>query len=283
MKKSLLSILALSLCSFGVVPQTDVGSARQYRSDEEADGSGTTEGEGEAEAEVTKGRKIAMDDGRELIFTEKQKIQKEHGIDGSNVFARIDFDNGKSVQVLAFAGNLVEIASFVAPAEGDIELTDELKAEVAEHEAQAKAAQVTLKAIGHGLVQKLGDAAAGADTTDDALEAILEVANRFNKGDWSKAREGGSAKGAGDLVLAMHEFLQQSDPDITKDKVRDMLAGLSPADKNGLRQLDEIKAIIAKLKAARAPSKRETEAKAKAAEALAALKQAVKPAETSAA
>lgn len=245
---SALVSMALGLCSTSVVPAGSVGILRDSAPGEDGGG----------EAETSKNRKIAMDDGREVVFGEKQKIQKEHGVEDGNVFARIDFDNGKVVKVIAFVGNLAEIA--------------------AQDSDEGKAAGVTLKAVGHGLVQKLGDAAAGAESTDDAFEAILEVATRFQKGDWTKAREGGgSAKGASELVTALTEYMQSQAADeeakakITKDTVRDLLGNVSPAEKNALRKVPEVAAIIERLKAERAPTKAEQEKVAKAGELLKSL------------
>jgi hypothetical protein len=209
--------------------------ARCFRGEDEGDGSGATE---------AKGRKITMDDGRVLDFGEKTKIQKEHGLKDGNVFARIDFDNGKTIEVVAYCGNLGEIAAYA----GD----DEAQKETAKHAA------ATLMAVGHGLVQKLGDAAAGAESTDDAFESILEVATRFSKGDWKKAREGGgSAKGSSELVLALTEYLQQSKPETTKDTVRELLSAVTPQEKAALRKLDPVAKIIERIKAERAPSAKE--------------------------
>jgi hypothetical protein len=113
-----------------------------------------------------------------------------------------------------------------------------------------------------GLVQKLGDAAAGAESTDDAFESILEVANRFNKGEWNKNREGGgTAKGSSELVVALTEFMQTQNPEgnVTKDTVRELLASLNNQEKASLRKVPEVAAIIERLKAERKPSKGEAE------------------------
>jgi hypothetical protein len=192
MKKSLIlaALVPALFLSASVVPQSSIGILREGEPGD--DGSKP----GEPEPEVSKGRKILMDDGRELTFTEKGKIQKSYGVKEGNVFALIDFDNSKSVEVLLPAGSLVEIAAQTV--EGGASTTD------------AKLAKVALDAMGHGMVQKLGDAAAGAESTDDAFEAILEVAKRLSAGEWSKTREGssgGSAKGASELVQALEKYL----------------------------------------------------------------------------
>lgn len=228
---------ALAAIHLSIVP---AGSAGLKRADDPG-----SDGSGEAEKPAGKiTRKISMDDGRVVEFGEKQRMQKEHGIEGQNVFSRIDFDNGKVVKVLAFVGNLVELASYTGD---DAELTE-----------QAKHAQTTLQLTGHGMVQKLGDAAAGADSTDDALEAVLEVAGRIAKGQFNKVREGGgSAKGAGELVAAMHEYLSAKNPELTKDAVRDMLGNLNAQEKAGLRKVPEVASIIERMRAERKPSEAE--------------------------
>lgn len=230
-----------------------------FRADEPgSDGAGAEK----PPAKVT--RKISMDDGRVVEFGEKSRMQKEHGVEGQNVFARIDFDNGKVVKVLAFAGNLCEIANY----EGE----DAAAVEQAAH------AKVTLQLIGHGMVQKLGDAAAGAESTDDALESVLEVATRISKGQFNKVREGGgSAKGAGELVAAMHEYLAKSNPELSKDAVRDMLSNLNAQEKAGLRKVPDVAAIIERMRAERKPSDAEQKKIAEAMALAEALKQGKVP------
>lgn len=240
-----------------------VSLASVFRADEPG-----TDGSGEAAKAPAKIlRKINMDDGRVVEFGEKTRMQKEYGIEDSNVFARIDFDNGKVVKVLANAGNLVELSR-----------KDEAEGATAEDAEIANSAKVTLQLIGHGMVQKLGDAAAGAESTDDALEAVLEVASRIAKGQFNKVREGGgSAKGAGELVAAMHEYLAKDNAELSKDAVRDMLSKLSPQEKAGLRKVPEVAEIIEKLRAARKPSEAEQKKVAESAALLAALKEGKVP------
>jgi len=120
-------------------------------------------------------RTIKMNDGREVRFGEKTRMKKEYGVsDQGLIFCRIDFDNGESIEVLVDPNS-----------------------------------EVGQQALGHGLSQKLGDAAAGAESTEDAFEAVIEVAKQISAGKWNKAREGGggSAKGASDLVIALAEVL----------------------------------------------------------------------------
>lgn len=190
-------------------------------------------------------RTIAMKDGRSVAFGEKQKMNKSYGtveIDGtSHVFVQIDFDNGETVRL--------EIDP---------------------------ASATGLQAAGHGLSQKLGDAASGADSTDDAFEAVIEVASRVANGEWAKSRgtgDGTSAKGSSELVEAMVKVLGQS-----KEVVRGMLSQLKQADKMALRKTPAVAQVIESLRAARAPSKAETEKAAAGASLLAALQAGQVPA-----
>ena len=92
---------------------------------------------------MSESRKIAMQDGRTLEFGENQKMSKEYGTDTEGgVFVELNFDNGETVKLTV----------------------DPLSA-------------IGKQALGHGLAQKLGDAAAGAESTNDAYEAVLEVAS----------------------------------------------------------------------------------------------------------
>ena len=180
---------------------------------------------------------VTMQDGRKIVFGEKTKMKKEYGYNAETglVYCRLDFCNGETVE------------SFVDPK-----------------------SDLGFQVAGHGLAQKLGDAAAGADSVEDAFEAVLEVAKRIANGEWTKAREGssgGSAKGASELVQALVAVMGQD-----KDTVRSMLAGLTAADKMALRKVPEIAAEIEKIKAAKAPSKAEKEKADKGSALLAALK-----------
>ena len=164
-------------------------------------------------------RKILMTDGRTAEFGEKTRMNKEHGTNETGlVFVQIDFDNGETVRIE------------VDPA-----------------------SETGRLACGHGLSQKLGDSAAGADSTADAYESVLELASRVSKGEWKKSKstgEAGSAKGASELVEALSAVLKQP-----KDVVRNMLAELKQADKMGLRKTPAVAQEIERLRTARGPSK----------------------------
>lgn len=179
-------------------------------------------------------RTIKMNDGREVRFGEKTRMKKEYGVyDQGLIFCRIDFDNGESIEVLVDPNS-----------------------------------EVGRQALGHGLSQKLGDAAAGAESTEDAFEAVIEVAKQISAGKWNKAREGGgSAKGASDLVIALAEVLGKE-----KETVRNLLANMSAAEKAMLRKVPDVLATIVRIKAARGPAKVNAEKAAQAAALFDALK-----------
>lgn len=172
---------------------------------------------------MSEARTVNMKDGRTLSFGEKQKMSKDYGVtDAGLVYCQIDFDNGETVRL-------------------EIDPTS----------------PTGLQAAGHGLSQKLGDAASGADNTNDAFEAVLEVASRVSNGEWTKSRatgDGTSAKGASELVEALVKVLGQP-----KEAVRGMLANLKQADKMALRKTPAVAQVIEQIRAARAPSKAETE------------------------
>lgn len=184
---------------------------------------------------MSENRTVDMKDGRKVTFGEKQKMAKDYGVtDGGQVFVQIDFDNGETVRL-------------------EIDPTS----------------ATGLQAAGHGLSQKLGDAASGADNTNDAFEAVLEVASRVANGEWTKNRstgDGTSAKGASELVEALVKVLSQP-----KETVREMLSKLKQADKMALRKTPAVASVIEALRAARAPSKAEKEKEAAGASLLAAL------------
>lgn len=192
-------------------------------------------------------RTISMVDGTTREFGEKQRLQKDSGVEGDSVYCRMDFDNGNTFKLLVPAGSLIEMAK-----------TD-------------PKAQIALDALGHGLEQKLGDAAAGAESTEDAVESVVEVMKRLARGEWNKGRGeggGGSAKGAGELVKALVAVLGKD-----LETVRTLVSALEPKEKSALRRAPQVAAEIERIRAAQKPSeadKAKEEAAAKLLESLAA-------------
>lgn len=166
---------------------------------------------------------VTMTDGRIVHFGEKTKMKKDYGYDAERglVWNRIDFANGETVEVWTDPNS-----------------------------------ELGRQALGHGIGQKLGDSAAGADSIESAFEAVLEMGKRLQNGEWAKAREGGgtSAKGASELVQALVKVMG-----VSVDEVRNLLATLSASDKAALRKVDKVAAAIEEIKAAKAPSKADKE------------------------
>jgi len=105
----------------------------------------------------------------------------------------------------------------------------------------------------HGFKQKLVDAAAkskvaGASApVEDKYTAVKTVYDNLLAGIWSAHGEGGSSQDGGLLFQALREI----SPDSTPDEIREMLAGLTPKEKDALRKDDEVAPIIARLKLAK--------------------------------
>lgn len=178
---------------------------------------------------ATESRNITMTDGRVVAFGMKQRMAKDYGAKDGQVYATIDFDNGETVRV-------------------------EL----------APTTEIGMLAMGHGMIQKLGDAAAGADTTDDAFEAVLEIASRLSNGQWTKPSTAGNsvAKGSSELIEAFALVTGQS-----KEVARAKLSNLAQADKMALRKTARMAEAIETIRAGKGVSKAANE-KLSAAEAL---------------
>lgn len=158
-------------------------------------------------------RSIAMLDGRVVDFPGKRRLQKTSitAPDGS-LQVRMDFENGES-RLLTLAPDMI--------------------------------AQYAL----HGAEQKLGDEISGITGIDDCVEAVDQLMDRLNKGDWTKEREGGGASMAGASILAksMVEFTKQP-----VDVVRTYLGTLDAKTKAALRVSAELAPIIQRLEAEKA-------------------------------
>jgi hypothetical protein len=115
--------------------------------------------------------KVTMSDGREVEFVGKRRMLKDYTVTPDGVDARFDFVNGETRKI------------HVGP--GDALL---------------------MQFAGHGLLQKVGDEAAGADSIEDVVMAIDKVLERLSKGEWGTTRApGDSFSGAGIVVRAIME------------------------------------------------------------------------------
>ena len=119
---------------------------------------------------------VTMDDGRNVTFTGKTKMNKEVLADGS---VRFDFANGNTRTFdVANSNLLLELAS-------------------------------------HGAKQKIGDETAGVADVDDMVIAVDAMLERLAKGDWSKAREAGDGfSGASVVIRAVMEATGKAQADV---------------------------------------------------------------------
>lgn len=155
--------------------------------------------------------KVKMDDGREVEFTGEKRLIKT-SIEADGVLAvRLDFRNGET------------------------------------RTHKLNPALLTKFAL-HGAEQKLGDEISGVKDIDDAIEAIDQLMQRLDAGEWTVARgEGGGLAGASILARALVEVSGQP-----IKAVRDYLGGLSTKVKLALREDASVKPVIQRLEAEKA-------------------------------
>lgn len=112
---------------------------------------------------------VKMDDGREVDFVGKRKVQKTpiETLDGKPA-VRLDFING-------------EVRIFVLP--------DSLMQKFATHGAE----------------QKLGDELAGVEDVEDCVIAIDSLMDRLSEGKWTATRESSGMAGTSILAKALVE------------------------------------------------------------------------------
>lgn len=163
---------------------------------------------------------VKMTDDTVVEFPGKTRTKKDTTFDEANVSVRFDFRNG-------------EVRTFTVP-----------------HFLTKKSlgdpmAKLALKAMGHGLEQKLGDEMSGIADLDDAIEAVDQLMERLKTGidGWRKAAEGGSAM-AGASVLAKAVVEATGRP---IEVIRGYLSGLTPKERSALRIDSTIAPIIKRL------------------------------------
>lgn len=160
---------------------------------------------------------VTMTDGRTVSFPGKTKIVKEAILTDAegNAYAlpgvRFDFRNG---EVRYFQVN----------------------------EA------VAAKLMAHGALQKIGDAAAGAESLDDAILAIDTVIDALGRGEWGRERgKGDGVSGASILYKALLEVTGKAPAE-----VREFLDKMSQKEKIALRQAAKLRPVIERLEAEKA-------------------------------
>lgn len=165
---------------------------------------------------------VAMEDGRSVDFVGKKQILKSYDVKDGQVVARFDLRNGKSVGI-------------TVPAE------------------------LLNQAAGHGIVQKGGDSAAGAKNLDDAFEAILQVKENVEKGDWNARVEGSGFSGVSVLAKALVEHSKGAK---SIEQIREWLKTKSQGDKVALRNSASLRPIIERLEAEKASKGAKVDAEA---------------------
>lgn len=127
--------------------------------------------------------KITMEDGREVEFPGKRRIDKTPVVDvaAGKSGVRFDFRNGKSLAIYS----------------------DELGAET------------QLQCLAHGLAQKCGDEAAGTEKIEDIVAAVQDMMDRLRKGEWNVPRQpGDSFSGTSVVIRAVAEVTGKSAEDV---------------------------------------------------------------------
>lgn len=160
----------------------------------------------------TKITTVTMTDGRVVEFPGKRKLLKESFFEEETgaISVRLDFVNG-------------ETRTFTIP--------ESLLARFA----------------AHGAEQKLGDEIAREDDIDDAVQAIDELMDRLDKGEWNAKREAGTGAGGSILFKALVEVTKQP-----KEKITAFLAGIDAKTKMALRKDPALQPVIARLEAEKA-------------------------------
>lgn len=96
----------------------------------------------------------------------------------------------------------------------------------------------------HGIAQKVGDDAAGVDEPEDIASAFETMREQLYAGQWTTERAKGEFTGATIFIKAVAEVTSQS-----MEKVKEILAKLSPSDKAQLKANAKVKSVIDRLEA----------------------------------
>lgn len=160
---------------------------------------------------------VTMDDGRVVDFTGKKKLIKESLIDAASgeIKVRLDWRNGET---RIFTVPTALLAKFAA----------------------------------HGAEQKLGDEISGVEAIEDCVQAVDELIERLNKGEWSLKRDASGLNGASILARALVEVYGKS-----PEQIRAFLSTKSAAEKSALRESPKLRDVIAKLEAEKAAKRKD--------------------------
>jgi hypothetical protein len=166
--------------------------------------------EARAKKQETVYTEVQMEDGRTVKFPGKRRMQKSVDVDEASGSAtvRFDFLHGKTLSI------------------SSSQLTNTLN----------------LLALGHGLSQKCGDAAAGpsegpnALDIDDMFEAVSETITQLVDGQWRVEREAGdSMAGTGIVIRAVAEATGKT-VEFVKNHINNKLAAAKAAGQKLSRQ-----------------------------------------------
>ncbi len=157
---------------------------------------------------------VKMDDGREIGFTGDRRLNKEAVIDRATgtVAARLDFRSGETRLFTIPAALLLDFAA-------------------------------------HGALQKYGDATSGITDLEKMVEAVDDVDETVQSGNWNAVRESTGAGMAGASILA------RALVEVTKQPiaaVRAHLATLTPKVKAAVRLDPSVAPVIKRLEAEKA-------------------------------
>lgn len=105
------------------------------------------------------------------------------------------------------------------------------------------------RALAHGLLQKIGDSYAGAESVDEAVESARSVIDMVSAGEWTAAREG-IGSGGGDLIKALIEVTGRDE-----DTVRKVVLDMDDDHRKATRAIPAVKAVLLRLSAERAAAR----------------------------
>jgi hypothetical protein len=113
---------------------------------------------------------------------------------------------------------------------------------------------IAKRAMFHGLIQRISDAAALSRNTEtglsaspsDKLSALRELTEHYNSGtsEWSLKRSGSQSNEGGLLVQA----LLRAFPGKTPERIKEYVKGLKVAERNALLASESIAPIVAELR-----------------------------------
>lgn len=164
-------------------------------------------------------RQITMVDGSVRGFPEKRKVLKE--------VTAVMGDDGKPIVKATLAWDNGQFTYFTMPE------------------------TLVLEFLKHGVAQKLGDASAGIELTDDAQLATEQLVDGLYEGRWSQRSDGGMA-GASLLARALIEI---SNGSLTPEQVRKFLSERTKAEQSALSRSAKVAPVYTRLQQERAAKK----------------------------